>query len=82
MIGIYKDLLYSKYLKTSSFVVVTWQPGEVEIIELQQDDNDNANEISTVLPSDDDLWVALCALTPVSTTNRPFLERQRTHAVH
>lgn len=52
---------------------------EVKVIELQRDDNDNANEISIVLPSDDDLWVALCALTPVSTTNRPFLDRQQTH---
>lgn len=51
----------------------------VQVIELWQDNNVNANEISIVLPSNDDLWVALCALTPVSTTNRPFLDGQQTH---
>ena len=58
-----------------------WWPdsaAEVKVMELHQDDNANANEISIVLPSDDDLWVALCALTPVSTTNRPFLDKQQT----
>lgn len=53
---------------------------EVKVIELQQDDNDN--EVSYVLPSDDDLWVALCALTPVPTANRPFLDQQQTCTVH
>ena len=73
---------YSKYCKTNALL---WSPdsaGKVKVIELQQDHNDNANEIRIVLPSDDDLWVALCALTPVSTTNRPFLDRQQTHTQH
>lgn len=52
---------------------------EGRVIESQQDDNADANEIRIVLPSDDDLWVALCALTPVSTTNRPFLDQQKKH---
>lgn len=29
-----------------------------------------------VLPGDDDLWVALCALTPVSTADGPLLQPQ------
>ncbi len=61
---------------------VTHNAGEVNINELQPDDNANANEMSIILPSDDDLWVALCSLAPVSATNGPFLDRQRTHAVH
>lgn len=62
--------------------IKTWWPdsaGEGKAIVL--DNKDNTNEIS-VLPSDDDLWVALYALTPVSTTNGPFLDRQQTtHAL-
>lgn len=62
--------------------IKTWWPdsaGEGKAI--VQDNKDNTNEIS-VLPSDDDLWVALYALTPVSTTNGPFLDRQQTtHAL-
>lgn len=50
------------------------------VIELRQDDNEN--EIRYVLPSDDDLWVALCALTPISTTNRPLLDQQQTRTAH
>lgn len=52
---------------------------EVRVIELRQDDNDN--EIRYVLPSDDDLRVALCALTPISTANRPLLDQQQTRTV-
>lgn len=62
--------------------IKTWWPdsaGEGKAIVL--DNKDNTNEIS-VLPSDDDLWVALYALTPVSATNGPFLDRQQTtHAL-
>ena len=61
-----------------------WRPdsaAKAKVIELQQGDKANVNEISIVLPSDDDLWVALRALTPVSTTNRPFLDKQQmTHS--
>lgn len=54
----------------------------MKVIESRRDNDDNVNEISIVLPSDDDLWVALCALTPVPTTNRPFLNRQQTQTQH
>ena len=82
MIGIYKELT----IKTSrDKLPVPWWPGraaEVKVIESRRDNDDNVNEISIVLPSDDDLWVALCALTPVPTTNRPFLNRQQTQTQH
>lgn len=47
---------------------------EVRVTEKQRDDNDP--QVGNDLPGDDDLRVALCALTPVSATYRPFLDQQ------